>query len=157
MWLVLTTAWVMHLCVVYLLFTDYMCTAYSYLCLYCQAGMKAPLLQLTPAQLAPIKQIKLAMQAAPRNDHCETCKVGQTLWIFMQLVLACMMHAARRAAKTSPVSTHQPRTIPTAASYRTILLQRHGLVLQHPLLLLALSQTAHHHTAVQPHAPCAPS
>jgi hypothetical protein len=44
-----------------------------------QAGLKAPLLQLTPAQLAPVRQIKLAMQAAgasaPRNDHCETCKV----------------------------------------------------------------------------------
>lgn len=51
--------------------------------LYCQAGLKAPLLQFTPAQLAPIRQVKLAMQAAaataPRNDHCETCKVGTAM------------------------------------------------------------------------------
>lgn len=49
-----------------------------------QAERGAPLLQLSPAHLEPVRQIKQAIQAAaaaaPRisvgNDHCETCKVG---------------------------------------------------------------------------------
>jgi saposin len=44
-----------------------------------QAERGAPLLQLSPAHLEPVRQIKQAIQAAaaaaPRNDHCETCKV----------------------------------------------------------------------------------
>jgi hypothetical protein len=42
-----------------------------------EAKRGVPLLQLSPEQLAPVKQIKAALQAsaAPRNDQCETCKV----------------------------------------------------------------------------------
>lgn len=42
-----------------------------------QAKRGVPLLQLSPQQLAPVKQIQAALQAsaAPRNDQCETCKV----------------------------------------------------------------------------------
>lgn len=45
-----------------------------------QSERNAPLLQLSAADLAPISQLKQAMQAAAAasphsNDHCETCKV----------------------------------------------------------------------------------
>lgn len=47
------------------------------LCVPLQAKRGVPLLQLSPEQLAPVKQIQAALQAsaAPRNDQCETCKV----------------------------------------------------------------------------------
>lgn len=48
-----------------------------FVCAAAQAKRGVPLLQLSPEQLAPVKQIKAALQAsaAPRNDQCETCKV----------------------------------------------------------------------------------
>jgi hypothetical protein len=68
-----------------------------------QAKHGAPLLQLSPAHLEPVRHIKQAIQAAaaaaPRNDNCEICKVGRShhpvccmpclaTWIKLQLVPA---------------------------------------------------------------------
>jgi len=62
------------------------------LCCVAQAERGTPLLQLSAAQLAPISQLKQAMQAAaaaaPRNDHCETCKVSSNTQLQHQQKLA---------------------------------------------------------------------